>query len=141
MTPAEIIAKLAMQPHPEGGHFVEIYREPTEPRGTLSSIYFLLQAGERSHWHRVRDAAEIWAWHAGDPLRLSIAGDRGPLQTVTLGAALERGEQPQAVVPADAWQAAESMGDWTLVGCIVAPAFSFDGFEMAPPDWRPPEVD
>lgn len=133
MTSDDIIAALNMQPHPEGGHYVETYRDKPEAGGRARStaIYFLLRAGERSHWHRV-DAAEIWLWHAGAPLTLRI-DDRD----ISLGPDLSAGQRPQAVVPPHAWQAAESQGAWTLVSCVVAPGFEFTGFELAAPDWSP----
>ena len=133
MNPEAIIETLGMAPHPEGGHYVETYRAPTagDERPACTAIYFLLRAGERSHWHKV-DAIETWLWHAGSPLRLRLA-DRD----ITLGPDITSGEAPQAVVPKDAWQAAESMGDWTLVSCIVTPGFTFEGFELAPEDWSP----
>lgn len=139
MTAAEVIALLGLAPHPEGGHFRETFRDPADVAGRAAStaIYFLLARGERSHWHRV-DAAEVWHWHAGAPLRLEIAADREAVRTVRLGADLAAGERPQAVVPAGAWQAAETLGDWTLVGCTVAPGFRFEGFELAPPGFSPP---
>lgn len=132
-----VIRLLGLTPHPEGGHFRETFRDSAAPGGRAAStaIYFLLARGERSRWHRV-DAAEVWHWHAGAPLRLSIAAD-GQAESVTLGADLLGGERPQGVVPAGAWQAAESLGDWTLVGCTVAPGFDFAGFELAPPGWSP----
>lgn len=136
----EIIRALAMQPHPEGGHYVETFRDAPGPDGRARStaIYFLLQVGEVSHWHRV-DAAEIWLWHAGAPLALSLSDDgtRATTRALHLGPDLRRGQRPQAIVPAQVWQAAETLGAWTLVSCVVAPGFSFDGFELAPPDWRP----
>ncbi len=136
----EIIRTLGMQRHPEGGHYVETFRDAAGPDGRArsSAIYFLLQAGEFSHWHRV-DAAEIWLWHAGGPLALTISTD-GRLdgtRSVRLGPNLRAGEKPQAIVPAGAWQAAETLGAWTLVSCVVSPGFEFAGFELAPPDWRP----
>lgn len=137
LTAEAVIALLELQPHPEGGFFRETFREtaPDGGRGASTAIYFLLRAGERSHWHKV-DASEIWHWHAGAPLRLSIAAgaDRRDL---LLGPDLAAGERPQGVVPPFAWQAAESLGAWTLVGCTVAPAFDFAGFELAPPGWEP----
>lgn len=139
MTAAEIIGLLGMTPHPEGGHYVETFRDPrTDENGRARStaIYFLLQAGERSAWHRV-DAVEIWHWHAGAPLALSIAGDGEDARTAHLGPDLGAGHRPQGIVPAGAWQAAESLGAWTLVGCTVAPGFEFAGFEMAPQGWEP----
>ena len=136
----EIMTRLGMQPHPEGGHYAEIFREGSGTRGTVSSIYFLLQAGERSHWHRVTDAAEIWAWHAGSALHLDIAAPELTRRPVILGTNLAAGEHPQAVVPANAWQSAHSLGEWSLVGCMVAPGFVFESFELAPPDWHPPQA-
>lgn len=137
LSAADVIAMLDLRPHPEGGHFRETFRDvaPDGARGASTAIYFLLAAGERSHWHRV-DAVEVWHWYAGAPLTLSLAhGERrGEL---VLGPGLHLGEQPQGVVPAFAWQAAASRGAWTLVGCTVAPAFEFAGFELAPPGWSP----
>jgi predicted cupin superfamily sugar epimerase len=139
MTTAEIIRVLNLRPHPEGGHFIETFRDTTGAGGRAAStaIYFLLARGERSQWHRV-DAAEVWHYYAGAPLRLDIAEkDKGPVQHLHLGPDLSAGERPQAVVPPHAWQTAESLGDWTLVGCTVAPGFEFAGFEMAPQGWTP----
>lgn len=137
MRPDQIIETLGMLPHPEGGHYVETYRAPADngERAACTAIYFLLRRGERSHWHRV-DATEIWLWHAGSPLALQV--DRA---TVTLGPDLAAGECLQGVVPKDAWQAAQSLGDWTLVSCVVAPGFSFEGFELAPQGWSPEGVE
>ena len=138
MSPAEIVRVLGMQPHPEGGHYVETWRDsPADgSRGAGTALYYLLQAGERSHWHRV-DATEIWHWYAGGPLALSIFENGTAAQSVTLGPDLNKGERPQAVVPPKAWQAAEPLGAWTLVGCTVSPAFEFAGFELAPDGWQP----
>ncbi|MGJ4926475.1 cupin domain-containing protein [Bradyrhizobium sp. HKCCYLS2038] len=139
LSAADIIVRLGLQPHPEGGHFRETFRDPaTDANGRAAStlIYFLLARGERSHWHRV-DAVETWHFYAGAPLILQIAGERQERQTITLGIDLVAGQQPQAVVPAHAWQAAASTGDWTLVGCTVAPGFMFEGFELAPADFEP----
>ncbi|MEJ2121873.1 MAG: cupin domain-containing protein [Alphaproteobacteria bacterium] len=139
LTADAVIAALDLAPHPEGGHFREVYRHapPDGGRGDCTSIYYLLRAGERSAWHRVTDAVEIWQFHAGDPLALSISADGKSVEAHLLGADLANGAQPQAVVPAGAWQSAESKGEWTLVGCTVAPAFVFDAFEMAPEGWEP----
>ncbi len=140
MTADDVIRLLDLKPHPEGGHFVETFREAAGGGGGRSAstaIYFLLARGERSHWHRI-DAVEVWHYHAGAPLLIEIAGhDEGPVRRLHLGPDLSAGERPQAVVPRRAWQAAESLGDWTLVGCTVAPGFEFAGFEMAPPEWTP----
>jgi predicted cupin superfamily sugar epimerase len=137
-TAAEIIAELGLLPHPEGGHYRETFRDSrcdAGGRAASTAIYFLLARGERSHWHRV-DAVEIWHYHAGAPLALEIADEHGR-RLLHLGADLRAGEAPQAVVPAGAWQAARSLGDWTLVGCTVAPGFNFKGFELAPPGFVP----
>jgi hypothetical protein len=139
-TAADIIAQLGLEPHPEGGHYRETFRDPrldANGRSLSTAIYFLLARGARSHWHRI-DAVEVWHYYAGSALLLRIADDSGP-RTVRLGPDLAAGEVPQAIVPAQAWQAAESSGDWTLVGCTVAPGFEFSKFEMAPKGWRPPE--
>jgi uncharacterized protein len=139
MTAAEIIRLLCLRPHPEGGHFIETFRDAANggARATSTAIYFLLARGERSHWHRV-DAAEVWHYYAGAPLRLEIADtDDGLVRRLHLGLDLAAGERPQAVVPRHGWQAAESLGEWTLVGCTVAPGFEFAGFELAPLGWMP----
>ena len=137
-TAADIVARLELKPHPEGGHYRETFRDPrTDANGRSHStaIYFLLGRGERSHWHRI-DAVETWHYYAGSALILQIADGDGP-RSVRLGPDLAAGEQPQAIVPAQAWQAAESTGDWTLVGCTVAPGFDFATFELAPKGWMP----
>jgi uncharacterized protein len=140
LTAAQVIRLLELKPHPEGGHFRETFRDARKVEGARSAstaIYFLLAAGQRAHWHRV-DAAEAWHWYAGAPLALDIAaGDCGPIERIMLGADLMAGERPQAVVPARAWQAAESRGAWSVVGCTVAPGFEFAGFELAPKGWAP----
>jgi uncharacterized protein len=145
-TPADIIAHLGMKPHPEGGHYVETFRDipDREGRARSTAIYYLLAAGERSHWHRV-DAVEFWLWHAGDPLALSVSADSVMAYTLRLGADLGAGHVPQAIVPAGAWQAAEPLGAWSLVSCIVSPGFRFAGFTLAEPGWapthwRPPKI-
>jgi len=139
MTAAEVIALLDLQPHPEGGHFRETFRDSGpdgDGRGASSLIYFLLAAGERSHWHRV-DAAEVWHHYAGAPLEVAESADGVESQIRLLGVDLAAGQRPQCVIQAGNWQAARPLGAWTLVGCTVAPGFSFAGFELAPPDWRP----
>ena len=147
---SEVIRLLDLKPHPEGGHFRETFRDTPPPyppppagegreggdRAASTAIYFLLARGERSHWHRV-DAVEIWHWHAGAPLELEIAKSEGRIERVTLGNDLASGQRPQAVVPAHAWQAAQTLGDWTLCGCTVAPGFEFKHFELAPKGWAP----
>ena len=134
----EIVAALGMQPHPEGGWYVETWQPPSDDAGSRpigSAILYLLAAGERSHWHRI-DAVEIWHYYAGAPLKLEVV-DGSKEEIFHLGADINAGEVPQVTVPARAWQAAESLGPWTLTGCTVAPGFSFDGFELAPADWSP----
>ena len=136
---ADVIRLLDLRQHPEGGHYRETFRDRrrgADGRALSTAIYFLLAAGERSRWHRI-DAVEIWHWHAGAPLALYIAENES-VTTVRLGGDLAAGERPQAVVPAGAWQAAESLGAWTLVGCTVAPGVEFSGLEVAPKDWAPP---
>jgi predicted cupin superfamily sugar epimerase len=138
MDPAAIIAALGMKPHPEGGWYAETFRDaPEGGRGHSTAIYFLLEHGQVSAWHRVRDAAEVWHFYAGAPLALSIHEEGGPVTRHVLGPDLAAGQRPQAVVPANWWQAAESFGDWTLVGCTVAPGFDFSAFELAAPGWEP----
>jgi len=127
----EVIEALGLAPHPEGGWFRETWREPA-----TTAIHYLLRAGERSHWHRV-DATEIWHFYAGDPLGLALSTDGHDLADHVVGADLAAGQEPQVVVPAGVWQSARPLGRWTLVGCTVAPAFRFEGFEMAPTGWEP----
>ncbi|MGE0023485.1 MAG: cupin domain-containing protein [Hyphomicrobium sp.] len=133
-----IIAELGLVPHPEGGHFRETFRdpEPAGARGHATAIYFLLRAGEISRWHRV-DAVEIWHWYAGAPLALATAPPGAASTTLRLGPDILAGERPQGVVAKGCWQQARSLGAWTLVGCTVAPAFEFSGFELAPPSFEP----
>ena len=137
---AALIAALGLAPHPEGGWYRETWREPAadgDPRGHATAIYFLLEAGQRSHWHRV-DAAELWLFHAGTAIDLLIApGDDGPVETIRVGPDVIAGERPQALVPHGWWQAAEARDGWALVSCVVAPGFDFAGFELAPPGWSP----
>ena len=139
MTPSEIVELLSMQPHPEGGWYIEIFRDGEAPgkRPQSTAIYYMLEKGQRSHWHKVVDAAEVWHYYAGDPLKLSMSEDGRTAEAYLLGADLLNGQRPQIVVPTDCWQSAESTGDWTLVGCTVSPGFVFDSFEMAPPSWAP----
>ena len=135
----QIIAHLGLLPHPEGGWYRQTWEGPLLlGRTSGTAIYFLLKSGERSHWHRV-DADEIWLYHAGAPLRLSLsATDHGPTRHLTLGPAVLVNESPQAVVPAGHWQAAQTLGDYTLVSCTVSPGFRFDGFVLAAPEFDIP---
>jgi uncharacterized protein len=138
LSAAEVMRLLDLKPHPEGGHFRETFRDLRTVdggRAASTAAYYLLARGERSHWHRV-DAVEIWHWHAGAPLVLDIATTK-QRERIMLGNDLAAGERPQGIVPAHAWQAARSLGDWTLVGCTVAPGFEFATFELAPPGWEP----
>jgi predicted cupin superfamily sugar epimerase len=139
LTAADIITRLELRPHPEGGHYRETFRDKradAQGRACSTAIYFLLARGEVSQWHRI-DAIEIWHYYAGNPLTLRIAHEGCAPHIVTLGPNVARRERPQAIVPADAWQTAESTGDWTLVGCTVAPGFEFAKFELAPYGWEP----
>ena len=136
---ADIIARLDLQPHPEGGHYRETFRDShVDANGRVAStaILFLLARGERSHWHRI-DAVEVWHYHAGDPLELSLHREGHGVTRHMLGVDLAANQRPQIVVPAGWWQTATSLGDWTLVGCTVAPGFNFGAFEMAAPGWQP----
>jgi uncharacterized protein len=136
MNAKAIIAKLGLQPHPEGGWYRETWKGPlVQGRASGTAILFLLMAGERSHWHRV-DADEIWLWHAGGPLILSMGMESA--EDLRLGPDVLGAEMVQAVVPAGWWQAARPLGEWALVSCTVSPGFRFEGFEMAPPEWELP---
>ena len=136
----DIIDRLGLMPHPEGGHYRQTWVAETtggaRPAGTC--IYFLLKAGERSHWHRV-DAVEIWHYHAGAPITLSIAENtEGPRRDHLLGPDVLAGQRPQVIVPTCHWQSAQSNGDYTLVSCTVSPGFQFEGFELAAPGFDIP---
>jgi predicted cupin superfamily sugar epimerase len=137
----DVIRLLDLQPHPEGGHYVETFRDGggiTGPRGTSSAIYYLLREGEMSAWHRVTDASEVWHWHGGDAMELRVAPfGGGPATTIRLGPDLAAGEGPQGVVPSGDWQTTRLTGTWSLVGCTVAPAFQFDVWELSPEGWEP----
>ena len=139
LTADDVAAALGLVVHPEGGAYAETWRDtPADgSRGTGSAIVFMLRAGEVSAWHRV-DAPEIWHFHAGAPVELLIASGGGALTSLVarsvVGTAVRRGERPQVVVPAGAWQSARSLGAWSLVGCTVSPAFTFEGFELASPE-------
>jgi predicted cupin superfamily sugar epimerase len=140
MDPDDIIRRLDMHPHPEGGWYAETWRDPGADgvRGTGSAIYFLLKAGETSWWHRM-DAPEIWHWYAGAPIELLTAPGTGDVAAsrAVLGPDLAAGERPQILIPGGLWQTARSLGAFTLVGCSAAPAFEFTGWELAPRDWAP----
>lgn len=127
----EIVKALALQPHPEGGWFRESFRD-----GASTAIYYLLKTGEVSRWHRV-DKAEIWHWYAGAVLELSLSPDGKRLDRLRLGPDLAASQRPQAAVAPGTWQSARSLGNWSLVGCTVAPPFDFKGFELAPAGWEP----
>lgn len=133
-----LIAALGMSPHPEGGHYVETWRDaPADgSRGAGSAILFLLRRRETSHWHRI-DAAEVWHHYGGAPLELAVSTDGRAIVRQRLGDDVLAGDHPQIVVPPGAWQSARSLGAWTLVGCTVSPAFQFDGFELGPDGWEP----
>ena len=133
-----VIARLKLERHPEGGWYRETFRDEQGHQGRPHStaILYLLKAGEVSHWHRV-DAVEMWHWHSGGPLLLKVAASAGDHREHRLGPDILAGDQPQAMVPAGAWQSARSLGDWTLLGCTVAPGFDFAKFELAPQGWEP----
>ena len=140
LTAVEVIERLRLEPHPEGGHYRQTWIAETdgEERAAGTAIFFLLAAGERSHWHRV-DATEIWHHYAGAPLVLSTAAAAaGPAAEQTLGPDLAADQLPQLIVPTGHWQSARSTGEWTLVGCTVSPGFRFEGFELAEPGFDIP---
>nr|WP_321363110.1 cupin domain-containing protein [uncultured Celeribacter sp.] len=140
MSADEIIAKLNLTPHPEGGHYRQTWIAETDgdARAAGTCIYFLLKAGDQSHWHRV-DATEIWHYYAGAPLVLSLSEtEDGPARDLILGPDVMTGDAPQLIVPSHHWQAAKTTGKWTLVGCTVSPGFRFDGFELAAPGFDIP---
>jgi predicted cupin superfamily sugar epimerase len=133
----DVAAALELAPHPEGGFYRETFRDgDLTDRGAASAILFLLPKGVISHWHRV-DALEIWVWQAGAPLLLELAAPATPTAAHRLGPDLSAGEWLQQTVPVQHWQRAQSLGAWSLVSCIVAPAFLFSGFVMAEPGWQP----
>ncbi|MBB3936494.1 cupin domain-containing protein [Aureimonas phyllosphaerae] len=140
MRARDVIAALKLAPHPEGGWYRETFRDTATDetgRARSTAIYFLLDLGETSEWHRVTDAAETWAWHAGAPLVITVSPNGHDASAQRLGPGILTGEAPQFTVPAGWWQTATSLGEWTLVTCTVAPGLRFESFEMAPPDWRP----
>lgn len=138
MTPATIISLLNLAPHPEGGWFCQTFRDTgPDSRGHSTAIYFLLEAGKPSHWHKVNGSSEVWLFHAGAPLRLKLSEDGKTETHHMLGIDLIAGERPQLIVPPGWWQAAETLGEWTLVSCTVAPGFLFENFELADPGWNP----
>jgi len=136
---ARIVEALKLQPHPEGGWYRETFRDDAAPGGRAAStaIFYLLERGQVSAWHRVKDAAEAWHHYAGGPLKLRLAAPGAREAVHVLGLDLFAGQTPQVIVPKGWWQAAEPLGDWTLVGCTVAPGFEFAAFEMAPEGWSP----
>lgn len=138
MTPQDLIDHLELSPHPEGGHYRQTWISDEDGRPSGTCIYFLLQAREKSHWHKV-DATEIWHYYAGAPLLLHTAATgEGPAQTQVLSPDLAQGHAPQLIVPKHHWQAAETTGEYSLVGCTVSPAFQFEGFTLAPQDFDIP---
>jgi predicted cupin superfamily sugar epimerase len=137
-TASEIIGMLGLEPHPEGGFYRQTFADTAiagRPISTL--IYYMLTDGQSGSWHRVKDAVEIWHWYAGAPLSLAISRNGNLVREVTLGNDFAAGQRPQFVIPANAWQRATSLGDWTLVGCTVAPGFQFSKWEQAPEGWAP----
>ncbi|MEM8979375.1 MAG: cupin domain-containing protein [Pseudomonadota bacterium] len=139
MTAQEIIEKLELSPHPEGGYYRQTWMQSGPDRALATCIYFLLTDQQRSHWHKV-DAAELWLFHAGDPLTLWISEtDVGPAEAITLGTNILNGAQGQGLVPKDWWQSAQTTGAYSLVSCVVSPGFQFDGFELAAPDFDIPK--
>jgi predicted cupin superfamily sugar epimerase len=134
-----VIAELQLAPHPEGGWYRETWRAGSPAPGerdAATAILFLLEQGQKSHWHRI-DAAELWLFHAGGPLLLRAAAIDGQRRDIRLGSNILAGEQPQHLIAPGEWQAAEASEGWSLVACVVVPGFSFEGFELAAPGWAP----
>jgi predicted cupin superfamily sugar epimerase len=129
--PEAVIRALDLQPHPEGGHYRETWRGPD---GT--AILFLLRAEDYNHWHRV-DVDELWVWQGGGPLVLSTSPDGHDAEARWLGPDRFARQALHLAVPRHHWQSAASLGRWTLCTCLCTPPFRFEGFELAPPDWRP----
>ncbi|MGL4489470.1 MAG: cupin domain-containing protein [Rhizobiaceae bacterium] len=138
LTPATIISLLNLTPHPEGGWYTQTFRDTgPDSRGNSTAIYFLLEGGKPSHWHKVHGSSEVWLYHAGAPIRLKLSEDGKTETHHMLGVDLIAGERPQLIVPPGWWQAAETTGEWTLVSCTVAPGFLFENFELAEAGWKP----
>lgn len=129
-----VIARLSLEPHPEGGHYRRVLTsdEVRDGRPVETAILYLLAAGERSHWHRI-DAVETWQHEVGGALELRLSGDGQAVAAHVLGA----DDDGVVVVPAHTWQSAAPLDDWALVRCTVRPGFRFEGFELAPPGWEP----
>lgn len=141
-TGKDVITALNLAPHPEKGYYIETFRDlkaSSEGRAPSTYIYYLLEGDcGMSHWHRVLDAIEVWHYYAGAPLQLSLSWDDGkPVRNMVLGPDIWKGERPQIVIERGEWQHAQSLGDWTLVGCSVAPGFEFESFEMSKIGWEP----
>jgi len=131
----QLIDALNLQPHPEGGYFCEVSRSSQQvfsssagsDRAACTDIYFLLAAGQKSLWHRVLHD-EIWHLYEGAPLRLlQMPADCSAMEEIVLNAEQCRFKH---LVPGGCWQAAESLGEYTLVGCTVAPGFDFRDFGL-----------
>lgn len=138
MTPEDLIARLGLSRHPEGGWYRQTWVEGSQPRASGTCIYFLLKEGEASHWHKV-DATEIWHFYTGQPIELRLsATDHGPAEVHSLGPDFNAGQVPQLIVPEGYWQMAAARSGWALVGCTVSPGFEFDGFTLAAPGFDIP---
>ena len=138
MTADQIIKFLQLQPHPEGGWYKQTWKSEDTLSGRASgtSIYFLLKAGEISHWHKI-DSVEIWHYYDGSPLILRIANEgNNEIATKILGPNLAKSQSPQILVNKNLWQSAETTGDYTLVGCTVSPGFEFSKFTLAPKNFK-----
>lgn len=137
-----IITSLSLQPHPEGGWYAETFRDADDAAQSIHStaIYFLLEEGQQSHWHRLTNASEVWHFYMGSPLELSLWQEGGVVSKVILGPNVERHQRPQVIIPRGIWQSAAPLGKFALAGCTVAPGFNFSDFELAPPDWQPDQA-
>ena len=126
-----IIHELKLKPHPEGGHFVEYFKNKE-----ISIIYYLLKQNEKSQWHRLIKY-ETLHFYKGDPINIFLSEDGNTFTTITLG----KQNQFHYTVKANTWFAMKSVGKYSLIGCSVAPAFEYKDFELAPPDWKPQKFD
>ena len=129
----KLIDKLKLIPHPEGGNFVETFRDD---KSQISHIYYLLKKGEKSHWHKI-NKNEVLIFYDGDPLQVLLSKDKINTQKITIGRDLEKDHQYHFIVEAGTWFSMVPLGKWTLIGCIVSPAFDYEDFELAPPNWFP----
>ena len=129
----KLIDELKLIPHPEGGHFVETFRDS---KNQISHIYYLLKKGETSHWHKI-NKNELLVFYDGDPLQVLLSKDRVHTQKIIMGKDINNDHKYHFVVKAETWFSMVPLGKWSLIGCIVVPAFDYKDFELAPLSWYP----